>query len=277
MKKLVFQMIVILSLTSCSSTYFYSTLDTSSKNTLKDTDGYFITKMDSLDIVHSFKGENAPIMISVFNKSKQPIYVDWNRSAVIIDGIANGYNGSIASIPESNIANTENNLFLSDNSYTNKNIGTSLPIPEGVSFIPPFSRINYQTLSLTNFGFEEIDNKVYQNKKMGDKDGYLSNVKVLDFSISNSPLKFRSYLTLYRDPALALIVDEEFYMSNLIKTKDITPSSMHSSIFDKGNMFYIRVAPNNQIGEILLGGTLLVGVVLLDASLSKSTQDGCSY
>lgn len=115
---------------------------------------------------------------------------------------------------------------------------------------------------------------------MGDKDGYPSNIKVLDFSILNSPLKFRSYLTLYKDPQSPLVVDQEFYISSLIKTKGITPSSMHSSLFDRGDMFYIkRSNPNNQFGEILLGTTLLVGVVVLDAALtnSNSSQNNCCY
>ena len=82
---------------------------------------------------------------------------------------------------------------------------------------------------------------------------------------------------MYKDDASALIVDEEFYLSNLIKTKSIAPSSMHSSLFDRGDMFYIRVAPNNQFGEILLGTTLLMGVVILDAALTPSSQNNCCY
>lgn len=277
MKRLLYQLIVLVSLTSCGSTYFYSTLNSDSENTWKDDDGYFITEVDSLDIVHSFKGENAPIMITVFNKSNQPVYIDWSRSAVIIDGVANSYSGSIVPLSGSAISDTENNLFLSNNSYTHTNLEATLSIPSNITFIPPFSSINYQTLSLTNFGFEEIDNKEYQDRKMGDKDGYSSNIKMLNFSISDSPLRFRSYITLYKDPKTPLIVDEEFYMSNLIKTKSISPSSMHASIFDRGDMFYIKIAPNNQFGEILLGTTLLVGVVVLDAALTNSSQNDCCY
>ena len=164
------------------------------------------------------------------------------------------------------------------NNYSNTTFDPAGSPHENITFIPPFSRINYQTFSLTNFGFEDINNIEYQNKKMGDKDGYLSNVKVLNFTLSDSPLKFRSYLTLYRVAASPIIVDEEFYLCNLIKTKGISPSSMHSSLFDRGNVFYIRIAPNNQFGEILLGTTLLMGVVILDAALgSSSLNHNCCY
>lgn len=270
MKKHLYQLIILVSLTSCSSTYYYSTLKSDSENTWKDDDGYFITEMDSLDIIHSFKGENAPIMISVFNRGKQPLYIDWSRSSVIIDGVANSYSRSIVPVSRSDTGNTDS---VMDDNYSTPMVS----LPDNVTFIPPLSRINYQTLSLANFGFEQIDNKEYRNGKMGDKDGYSSNIRVINFAISDSPLIFRSYLTLYREPKVPLIVDEEFYMSSLIKTKSITPSSMHASLFDRGDMFYIRIEPNNKFGEILLGTTLLVGVVVLDAALSNSSQNDCCY
>lgn len=173
MKKLLVQFVILILLTSCGSTYFYSTLNTYSDKTWKDDDGYFITELDSIDIIHSFKGENAPIMITVLNRSKQPLYVDWAKSAVIIDGIASSYSGSVSTITASAAGNTD---FLLNNNYSNSTFDPTLSLPENITFIPPFSRINYQTLSLTNFGFEDINNKEYQNKKMGDKDGYPSNV-----------------------------------------------------------------------------------------------------
>ena len=275
MKKLLAQFVILILLTSCGSTYFYSTLNTYSDKTWKDDDGYFITELDSIDIIHSFKGENAPIMITILNRSKQPLYVDWAKSAVIIDGIASSYSGSISTITVSAAGNTD---FLLSNNYSNSTFDPTLSLPENITFIPPFSRINYQTLSLTNFGFEDINNKEYQNKKMGDKDGYPSNVKVLNFTLSDSPLKFRSYLTLYGVSTPPIIVDEEFYLCNLIKTKGISPSSMHSSLFDRGDMFYVRIAPNNQFGEILLGSALLMGVVVLDGALgSSSLNNNCCY
>lgn len=274
MRKFLCQLTILMSLTSCGSTYYYSTLNSDSENIWKDDNGYFITEVDSLDIIHSFKGENAPIMITVYNKSSQPAYVDWNRSSVIIDGVANSYSGSISQISGSANSNTD---FRFNGSDTYTSINATVSLPQNITFIPPLSRISYQTLSLTNFGFEDINNKEYQNKKMGDKDGYVSNVKVLNFPIADSPLKFRSYLTLYKNPASPLIVDKEFYLSSLIKTKNISPSNMHMSIFDKGNMFYIRVAPNNQFGEILLGSTLIMGVIVLDAALTTSSQNNCCY
>lgn len=269
MKQFLSQLCILISLTSCGSTYFYSTLSSNSENTWKDDDGYFITEVDSVEVIHSFKGENAPIMITISNKSKQPVYIDWSRSSVIIDGVANSYSSIL---PTSEAGTSNLNFNISEN-FSNK----ILSLPENITFIPPASIVNYQTVSLTNFGFEEINNNQYQNKKMGDKNGYSSNVKVLNFSISDSPLLFRSYLTLYKDDDASIIVDEEFYLSNLIKTKSISPSSMHSSLFDRGDMFYIRIAPNNQFGEILLGTTLLMGVVILDAALTTSSQNNCCY
>ena len=43
-------------------------------------------------------------------------------------------------------------------------------------------------------------------------------------------------------------------------------------------MFYVRIAPNNQFGEILLGSALLMGVVVLDGALgSSSLNNNCCY
>lgn len=272
MKRLLYHLVILVSLTSCSSTYFYSTLNTSSKKTKKDSEGYFVTKLDSVDIVHSFKGENAPIMISVYNYSTQPVYIDWNKSSVIMDGVSTSYAGNIIPLWGQSTTNTHENSLSPTSSFSTSTFKGALSMPDNIAFIPPHSKINYQTLSLANFGFNQIENKRYENKKMRNKNGTQVNVKVIDFSVSKSPFKFRSYITLYKEPQSPLITDEEFYISKLIKTKGNGPSSFNASIFDRGDTFYIKIAnPNNQFGNILLGTTLLVGVVVLDAALTNSS------
>ena len=77
-------------LCSCS-TYYYSTLSSTEGLVEKDDFGDFIYENDSVKVVYSFFGYNLPIKILVINNSNQPLYVDWQRSALILNDMATNY------------------------------------------------------------------------------------------------------------------------------------------------------------------------------------------
>jgi hypothetical protein len=46
----------------------------------------FLVENDTVSIKYSFAGVNFPITVSIFNKLQQPLYIDWGRSVVILNG-----------------------------------------------------------------------------------------------------------------------------------------------------------------------------------------------
>jgi hypothetical protein len=47
----------------------------------------FITENDTVLIKYSFAGEDFPITLTIFNKLNQPLYIDWDRSVVVINNL----------------------------------------------------------------------------------------------------------------------------------------------------------------------------------------------
>ncbi|MCD8263001.1 MAG: hypothetical protein LUD02_01640 [Tannerellaceae bacterium] len=78
MKKILFAsgLVVILFLSSCSS-YYYATLDSTDRTGAKNMHGDFVIENDTLTILYSFHGENAPVYVTVYNKLEEPLFVDW--------------------------------------------------------------------------------------------------------------------------------------------------------------------------------------------------------
>ena len=83
MRQLTILLVAVIGFVSCQSTYFFSSLKTTDRYMEKVENGDFLLENDSLWIAYCFKGENAPIRITVFNKMTKPLYVDWAQSALV--------------------------------------------------------------------------------------------------------------------------------------------------------------------------------------------------
>lgn len=229
-------------LSSCGSTYYFSTLDTTTENTIKGDNGDFITGDDSLMVAYCFNGEGGPILIMIQNDGSQPLYVDWQRSSIIYKNKSTSYyNGST-----------------------------------GVSFIPPHSRIEYNTNRLGTPSFDTIPDKKYIETSLIKKDNLPANIKTMDFTVENTPFKFRSYLTLYTDPNHPFTFEQDFFVSNIMKSKDLTPSNMDEDLVNRGDLFYFeKESKGKNVGAAFLVGGLIVGVVALDVATSNNND--CCY
>lgn len=275
MKNIVYSLFISLIFTSCSSTYFLSTLNTTDSRMDKVDNGDFLTENDSLWIAYCFNGQNAPIQITVFNKLSKPLYIDWQRSALIINNVAYNYMGN-----KLNYVGTTNGDFFVDNTPTlfgieGQFLGESTGLaglPETVSIIPPGTMISHKPLRLTNLNFEHINKKRYHNFLMIDKNDESVKVKRIDFPESDSPLRFSSYLTIYSDPSNLQYYKQNFYMESLIKSKDLSPKNMDKDMAERGDMFYIEKPANTTFAEIFFGTVLLIGVTALDVSLGVSND-----
>ena len=92
MKRMLFvlSVVALFCMSSCSS-YYYSVLESNDAVGEKNDDKDFVIENDSVCISYCFYGEDAPISITVYNKMDEPLFVDWQRSALIIDDVATSY------------------------------------------------------------------------------------------------------------------------------------------------------------------------------------------
>ena len=88
---------LLLGLSACSS-YYYSMLNSNDPVGEKNERGDFVQENDTVRISYRFWGENAPVTITIYNKLDEPLYVDWGRSALIIDDVATTYDPKVASV-----------------------------------------------------------------------------------------------------------------------------------------------------------------------------------
>ena len=81
---------LLFSLNACSS-YYYSMLSSDKRIVGVNEYNDFVQENDSVRIIYNFYGEDAPVRITVFNKLDEPMYIDWQRSSLIIGDKAVSY------------------------------------------------------------------------------------------------------------------------------------------------------------------------------------------
>lgn len=259
-------------LLSCSSTFFLSTLSSGSEDVEQVENGDFLIEKDSLWIAYCFNGESAPIQITVFNKSKTPLYVDWQKSALIINDLAFSYgdpNAEIGGVISGYTLEYAPILFNREGEFQ-AGFSGGISLPKYVSFIPPNTMISHKPLVINGINYENIPNKAYTNMTMTKKNNESVSIKQIYFSEEDSPLKFKSYLTIYADKNNPMTFEQEFYLSNLIKSKSLTPKSMPEKLAERGDLFYIEKPANTTFLEVFLGTTLVVGAVAIDAAVNTN-------
>lgn len=82
----------------------------------------------------------------------------------------------------------------------------------------------------------------------------------VEFDMDNTPLRFKSFLTVYHEGGKPVLLQSEFYVNKIIKTSTLKPSNVPLNMYDKGNIFYYE--KNNNTGWEIAGGVALAGVIV---------------
>lgn len=253
MRILLYSALVFVLNTSCSK-YQYVTVQGDLK---PNGNNYFSHETDTVQINYRFVGYNCPVQIEIINKIGTPLYVDWRKSALILDGKTFSY-WRDESVIKTSTDGYEIHWTNQVSSATSSTEGT-ISRKEQVSFIPPRSSINITPIQVksTLFRLFGDGSKFNVQTKSGMK-----RATRYSYTFETSPLKFRSYLSLalQEDFKNTLILDNQFWVSEVVQS-DYNPSYLYST---PDNQFYLSEATEaGKMGAVILGTSLLVGYIAL--------------
>lgn len=216
-----------------------------------------LTANDSLEIQYNFSGENIPIKITIKNKSEKPVYIDWKKSVVIIDGKKYDY------------WNENSHIELSGSSYPlvysiHTNLDGTIIKDERITYIAPHSYIETTRIYLQTSEFSFLPENDIMQLSMHSQDGPVR-VKQYNFTEENSPLIFRSLLTL---SSKEISTDETLFESTFWVSKIVESPSKNLLLqpTDKNNGESITYAPSLISSKTEFGKTAgpisLLGITL---------------
>jgi hypothetical protein len=263
--KILLLSVCTLLLASCSK---YQVGVLSSSNIKKDQEtGKFIAENDSVKITYSFWGRNAPINLNVYNKLNVPMYVDWQRSSFIVDDRAVSYADNRVVI-NSDISTTT--VGGRSASYSSGTIDAVASLPRNVVFVPPHAQVSKQLLEVSG-QFFDLPDSVFTKKEITTSaaEGNTT-VKIGEFTKANSPLSFRSYLTLYtleNNVPQFTAYEHDFFVSKIIKLSG--EPAYYDMYQSRGDYYYTQ---KSTTGGKIGTGIGLAGLVIGAAALSNATQ-----
>ena len=224
-KLLIVLSICITLLLSCSQ-YQYVSLDS---NLYKNENKEFFVDNDTVAIKYAFSGENFLIAISIYNKLQIPLYIDWAKTNIIING------GQI----NHSFYHEEQFSYIAPQSFTTILSNTLLD---------QFININLHD-SLSNVGIIKGEN---------------GNWVRLSFNEKRTPILFRSILTLTmrEDSMTPIYLDNAFWVSEILQTRgDSSIKNLPS------NQFYIQKP--TAFGKIMGWSAGIASLIILGISNSE--------
>jgi hypothetical protein len=228
-----FASVVLLS--SCKA-YQLSTI--ASTDTRIDSTGVFKVENDSLALSYNFKGENEPINIEIYNKLNEPVYVDWAKSALIAADKAYTYANDVINI-EGTTSSSSFQYGRRGSTVSDGSISATAKLNPNESFIPPHSKITRTIYVLKNVEMAAPQHAEFRKTFLNYDDGSgQAAAKRVAFDPANTPLTFKSYLTLYtanENKTKTFTMEQQFYVSGMIKTK-ADPGDLYEFKHNRGDV-----------------------------------------
>ena len=191
----------------------------------------FVVENDTARIVYSFDGYNFPVTVQVYNKLDKPLYIDWTKSALIIDGKTMSFWQDVAQLEGSTEGYTTGGKH--GIAYSVGIVNGTISKNEKISFVPPGSFVKTTRFHLQN-RFFATNNSASEKKENFNSANGQDWGKIYTFNRDHTPLEFRSYITLSTDKNFSseTHVSNSFWVDNIMQTL-ATPVSMQNSTFPK--------------------------------------------
>lgn len=249
MKKLTYLLFVLSAfLFSSCNIYYYSTVSAYEQRVPQNDDGSFTTEKDDIIVTYSFVDKGGSVVYDVYNQSNDPVFVDWTKSVLIAEDHALQYSRSSGKTKTYQFSDISDVVASEGQSISVEKI----VLPQDALFIPPHSRVSYSPVSLCNVYNMKLPKSVYKKVQVGGTD-----INGVYFTPQDSPLLFRSYLTVVNGKSYAETVFEDiFYISSAYKTLSKNDILMEL-VRKRGDTFYIY--EKSRAGKII-GWTALIGL-----------------
>ena len=193
---------------------------------------------------YHFTDYKGKVGISIYNKSGQPLEVDWKKSAVIVDGKAYSYfNPNLAieaTIQREPLSQQQRFARLGDPVYL-ASINGSVFIDQPTEFIPQASFIYKEPLVLPLQQIQNLPEERAVKASLNLAQTVVVPYKKIAFAKDSLPVRFRSYLTLRIGNSAAqkeFTVEHNFYVSEVWKTSSV-PDDFPTEAIKRGDRFYL--------------------------------------
>jgi hypothetical protein len=278
MKKLYLLPILSVSLVSCF-TYQYMTVN--STDTVKNKQNEFVVENDSFRLVYNFRGLDVPINIRVENKLQQPITIDWRQSALIVNDraisyvattvpITGYYNGSSFQWNPGYGAAIGSTPGTSNYTSSGGNVSATAVLPSQMDFIPPKAYITKNPMGVTN-RFYTIPEGDFHKESVLLFDGTTRKVNMATYTKDNSPLQFKSYITVLlgdvNAPDKKVTYEHSFYIEEFIRA-GMAPEYFQFTNNQEGNRAYVRETS----GFANVGWGIVAGAAIITSAALSSQQ-----
>ena len=264
--------ILILVLVSCSPSYYYTQLSSPNSNLSRKPGGDFVFENDSLWIAYMFGGENAPIYISIGNKLDKPLFIDWNKSTLLIGDQRYPY---IQTKQSFDLQKIDKQGAERETMYPSTTAGAKLNqlLPEGIESIPAGYNFSGVLAWINPDVVAYQANKKYQKHKIATINGEANGAKKLNFEENDSPLRFSSIISYHfgEPDAPNENLFSDFYVKNVIKTI-LSPTEITTSLAKRNDIFYTYIPPNPATAQIIGATAITMGFIVLDATLSNNNS-----
>ncbi len=221
-----------------------------SGNTHQNKTENFVVENDTAKVVYSFSGDNFPVRVQIYNKLNRPIYVDWDKTLLTVNGKATSY--------------WQNSATFTGSFYAYSFSGT-IHTNEKISYIPPRSYVESPVFYLKerlfntrNFGSAKVES---YTSSSGQEWGWR---KKYSFNKENSPLKLKSYIALSTDKDFSteFHLTSSFWVNNVSQT-GVSPKQLQDPNAPKTYIHKLTT------GGLVLGTVLTLGIVSAGIALLK--------
>jgi hypothetical protein len=240
MHRLILPAVFVLLMSACS-TYQYMTVD--SPQMKKDDHSPLTFENDTLKMTYRISGKGGPVELDIYNKTNQPLYVNWKKSAFIHNDLTTSlFNNNITMIGRPPIAAYRTGQITP----TEGRYASGLSVPEGIDFIPPASGISKALPNLSRLGILETDLlDTLPQKKLIAADGLnYTRYRQRTYGEDQSPVRFRCYITF----SIGSNNGQEFAETNSFYVGEICQTTSAPDFFalyrQQGDQFYITTSSN---------------------------------
>ena len=235
-------------LTSGCSTYYFSTVESYHNRIPATENGYFTTEKNGIVVTYSFNEYGGTVNYEVYNTSDNQLFIDLSKSTLVAEDFAVQHGKRASDAGSSDSANQSDTKL----------------------FVPPHSRTSFSPVLLYDLYDMRLPKQHYEKVSIGG-----STVKGIVFSPENSPLMFRTYLTVVDGNDQSETVFEDlFFISRAYKVNSANNFLM-SYAKQRGDIYYF--SETNTTGQVLGWTTAIVVVVGVAALTGGEIVEETSY